>query len=149
QTLDMAYEGGSSHNDKAESFSYSTSTGDVTQKIQYGQVTGSTDGSFSDTGTDKFATSYSYATSSTSTAMSLLSDESTVDQSSAKVRETRNYYDNLALGNVNLGNLTKRENWKSGSAYINSQKTYNGYGLVTQNTDPRGKNTGYTYESHT
>src|SRR5262249_15855619 len=65
-----------------------------------------------------------------------------------KVKQTRYYYDSLALGSANKGNLTKEENWKSGSSYINTQKTYNSFGLVTQSTDPRGKQTTFAYDTY-
>ncbi len=147
QKVESDYEGDSGHKDKAESYTYNTK-GDVTQRVEWGEVTGSNDGSFSDTGSDKFTTTFTYATSSTSTVISLLSGESTVDQSSTKVKESRYYYDTLALGLVNKGNLTKKEDWKTGSTYINSQKTYNSYGLVTSDTDSRGKVTTYAYDAN-
>ncbi len=148
QTVTSAYDGQSTHKDKAESYTYNNSTGDPTQKVEYGQVTGSDDGTFSDTGTDDFTTNFTYATSSTTSIMSLLATSSTLDHSSSKVKETRNYYDNYARGIVDKGNLTKQDNWKTGSTYINSQKAYNSYGLPTTSTDPRGKTTSFTYDSY-
>ncbi len=78
---------------------------------------------------------------------SLLASESTVDASSTKVKESRVYYDSLALGSVSKGNSTKQESWKSSSDYASSTKVYNSYGLVTSATDPRGKTTTYSYDT--
>ncbi len=148
QTLQQDYDGTSNHKDKAESYTYNNSTGDITQKVEYGEVTGSDNGTFSDSGTDDFTTTFSYATSSTSSALSLLSGSLTTDHNSSKVKEVRNYYDSLPLGSADKGNLTKQESWKSGSSYVSSQKTYNSYGLVTSQTDPRGKVTSFSYDSY-
>src|SRR5207302_1939127 len=48
------YDSLSTHNDLAESYAYATSTGNRTQKIQWGQVTANDDGTFTDTGSDQY-----------------------------------------------------------------------------------------------
>jgi RHS repeat-associated protein len=149
QTLKMDYDGLSTHKDSAESYTYSTATGNQTQKIQWGQVTGSNDGTFTDTGSDQYATNYGYASSTTSSVIGKVSDETMLNQSSTKIQETQYYYDNLGSGNVSIGNLTKQEDWKSGSSYVNTvQNTYNGYGLLTQSLDPRNNTSTYAYDSY-
>ncbi len=147
QTVDFNYDGDSDHKEKAAAFTYDNGIGVPTEKIQWGRVTGSDDGTFTDTGTDKFTTTLSYATSSTST-IAVLTQETTVDQSANKVRERKIYYDGLSLGAFNKGNPTKEEQWKTGLTYIDIEKTYNSYGLVTQEKDPRDKTTDYTYETY-
>jgi RHS repeat-associated protein len=147
QTADFSYDGDSDHKEKVIALTFASSTGNLTEKIEWGQVTGSDDGSFTDTGTDKFTTTYSYATTTPASSSTLLSVESAVDQSSNKVRERRIYYDGLALGSFEKGNATKEELWKAGSTYVDTEKTYNNYGLVTQDKDPRDKTTTYTYDS--
>jgi RHS repeat-associated protein len=81
-------------------------------------------------------------TVSTSTIKDALYDDTVVDQNSNKVRETRHYYDGLALGSVSLENETKTENWISGTSsptYASTTRTYDGtYGLVTQSRDADG-----------
>lgn len=146
--VDSSYDGNSDHKDKAESYIYNNSTGNPSEKIEFGEVAGADDGTFSDTGSDKFTTDFTYAASSTASYISLPASAVTVDQSSTTVRASRYYYDTLSLGDVNKGNLTKEENWKTASTYINSQKNYNSYGLVTDETDPRGKTTTYVYDSY-
>ena len=51
---DYALDG--THRDKATDYTYSTSTDDLLTQIDYGEVTGNSDGTFSDTGTDKRST---------------------------------------------------------------------------------------------
>ncbi|HEV7671108.1 MAG TPA: FG-GAP-like repeat-containing protein [Thermoanaerobaculia bacterium] len=148
QAVDFSYDGDSDHREKAETLTYSDSTGNLIQKIEWGQVGGSDDGTFTDTGTDKFTTTLSYATSTAAAStMSLLSQETTVDQNSNKVRERKIYYDTLALGSLDKGNATKEERWKANSTYIDTEKTYDSYGLVTQEKDPRDKVTTYAYDA--
>jgi RHS repeat-associated protein len=146
QTVRSSYDGYSSHKDKSESYTYDNVNGNVTQKVEYGQVTGSDDGTFTDTGSDKFTTDFDYATSTSSAFMSIMSRTKVTDQTSTTVKDTKNYFDNLSYGIVAKGNQTKEENWTTTSTYINSQKTYNSYGLVATSTDPRGKATSYVYD---
>lgn len=55
-------------------------------------------------------------------------------------------YDNLTYGSVNAGNPTKVEKWISGTTYASTTKTYNAYGLPTQEKDARSNTTSYTYD---
>ncbi|MBI4087020.1 VCBS repeat-containing protein, partial [Candidatus Kaiserbacteria bacterium] len=145
--VDFSYDGDSDHKEKAESYAYNDSAGLLTRKTLWGEVTGQNDGTFSDAGTDKFTTSYAYATSTATSTIQMLSEESTLDQDGGKVRESKQYYDTLALGSLNKGNPTKTEQWKTGVTYIDTEKTYNSYGLVTETKDPRDKVTTYAYDS--
>jgi RHS repeat-associated protein len=146
QTVYSTSDGDTSPRDTAESNTYDDTNGNVTQETQWGEVAGHDDGSFDDIGNDKFTTVYSYATAA-SGGLSKFASALTTDQSGVKVKESCYYYDNLALGQISLGNLTKQEDWQSGTTYVNSQKTYNSYGLVNTDTDPRGKTTHYGYDS--
>lgn len=145
ETLQFDYDGPSAHRDRAVSSVYDPATGNLTQKTEWGEVQGSDAGSFTDIGNDKYLTAYQYATNGTGRdAPSIITK---TDQSSAKVAEVRNYYDNLPLGSLALGNLTKEERWKEGASYISMRKTYNAYGLVTEERDPRDKPTTYGYDA--
>jgi RHS repeat-associated protein len=146
QTLNLSYDGDGDHKDKAQSFTYSP-YGDVTRKIDWGEVSGSDDGTFGDTGTDKFFTDITYA-SSTSIRLFVPTRETLYDQSTTTVKDTKFYYDELSYGNMDEGNLTKSEHWKSGGDWIDYEKAYNSYGLVTQDRDPRDKITSYTYDTY-
>lgn len=147
QKLSFAYDGDSDHREKAESFIYDTDKGNISQKTEWGEVTGGDTGSFVDIGNDKFVTDFAYATSSTSDYISVPSNMIVSNQTGSKVKEIRYYYDNLALGAVDKGNITKQEQWKGESDYISTQKTYDARGLILTETDPRGKTTTYTYDT--
>jgi len=150
QTVEMDYDGLGTHNDSAESYTYSASTGNETQKIQWGQVTGNTNGTFAtSTASTPFTTSYSYAASASSSVIGKISDETLLSPSSTQIQETQYYYDGLALGSVGAGNLTKQLDWKSGVSYVTTARnTYNGYGLITQSLDPRNSTTTYSYDPY-
>jgi RHS repeat-associated protein len=144
----QGYASNSTHRDTATDYSYSTTTGNLTQVMNYGEVLGNSDGTFTDTGTDKSTETILYSTSTTTQATGLPYDDTVVDQSSNKVRETRHTYDGLALGNVSLGNETKTEQWTTGSTYASTTKGYDGtYGLVTQTRDPIGNLSTSTLDS--
>ena len=116
-TTEMDYDGLVTHNDKATSYTYNNANGNETQQVQWGQVTASNDGSFTDAGSDEFITNTSYASSTTSTVIGKPSDVTLLNQSSTKIQETQFYYDGLALGNVAQGNQTKEADWITGSTY--------------------------------
>ena len=146
QTVECAYDGDSTHKDNATSFTYDNTDGNQTQKIEWGGVTGSDDGTFINIGTDEFTTSITYASNTGANILGLPSQQTTTDQNGVKVKETNYFYDNLPLGSVSKGNLTKQEQWKAGTVYINTQKNYNSFGLITQETDPNGNTTSYSYD---
>jgi YD repeat-containing protein len=147
QTLTLQYDGDSDHKDTAQTFTYDNTTGNLTQSVEYGEVTGSDNGTFTDTGSDKYTTDITYA-ASTTLHIWKPQTETTKDQSSTKVKETKHYYDTLALGSITDGNETKTEFWKEGSTYIDTERTFNTYGLITQEKDARDKATNYTFDAN-
>jgi hypothetical protein len=68
--------------------------------VEYGEVTGSDDGSFTDAGTDKRTTTFTYAASTTPHILGLPSREQVVNQASSTVKDTKHYYDSLSLGDL-------------------------------------------------
>lgn len=112
---------------------YSGDHGSMLTKTEWGEVSGSTDGTFTDTGTDDRETTYEYATSSDLVLPSKITVE---DDSSTKVQESRYYYDNQSLGSVTTGNLTKQQDWVIGSTYVDTELTYDSYGNILTKTDP-------------
>ncbi|MDO8620285.1 MAG: FG-GAP-like repeat-containing protein, partial [bacterium] len=147
QTVDATYDGDATHKDKAESYTYDSTNGNLTGKTEYGEVIGNDDGTFADTGTDDFTTAYTYATDGAN-LVGLPAEVSVTDHGANKVKGERYYYDTQALGSVTKGNQTKREVWKNGTDYVATEKTYDGtYGLVTSETDPNGNTTAYTYDT--
>lgn len=146
QTLTSEYDGGSGHKDSAIAYTYNTSNGNTTQKTEYGQVTGSDDGTFS--GSAQFTTAYTYASGGSVTG--LPSDITVTNSGSSKVKETKYFYDgSTTLGSVTKGNLTEQDDWIFGSTYAAQKKTYDGtYGLVTQSKDADGNATNYSYDTY-
>src|SRR5207248_2056755 len=49
RTTVLTYDGGGSHKDTTEEYSYSNTNGNLTQKTNWGEVTGANDGTFTDT----------------------------------------------------------------------------------------------------
>ncbi|MEZ4103845.1 MAG: FG-GAP-like repeat-containing protein [Candidatus Paceibacterota bacterium] len=144
--LKLDYDGDSDKKASANSYTYNNTNGSLLTKTEWGEVNGNSDGTFSDTGTDKQVTTIEYATNAS--GMVLPSKQTLTDNSGTKVQESLFYYDNQPLGTVTLGNKTKEENWLGGSNYINKQWTYNSLGLVTAETDPNGNTTNYTYDAY-
>ncbi len=135
------------HSDSAETYVYDNATGNKTGVQSWGEVTGSDDGTFTDSGSDAYATTMTYAANAAAGIYGLPAMTLTIDQNNEKVSESRSYYDNLSLGQVSVGNQTKQEQWIAHSVYATSLKTYNAYGLPLTQTDPRGKVTLYVYDT--
>ncbi|ANV99357.1 hypothetical protein LMTR13_03350 [Bradyrhizobium icense] len=136
-----------SHRDKATDYQYSSTTNDLLKTIEYGEVTSGTDTAFTDITGDTRTTNISYVASS-SVNMSLPIQKTVLNNNSATSSDQRFYYDSLAFGEVSLGNLTKQEDWISGTTYASSTKTYNSYGLVATSTDRNGNATSYVYDAY-
>ncbi len=148
-TTALTYDGTSSHRDTAEEYSYDNVYGNLIQKTSWGEVTANTDGSFTDIGSDKSIENILYIANTGNNVTGLPYDDTVFDQNGAKVNETRNYYDRLALGSVGLGNQTKIEKWLTGITFVNTQKSYDGvYGNVVSLTDENGHVTSYSYDSY-
>ena len=64
RTTDLTYDGDATHREKSGENLYDNTNGNLTNKTEWVEVTGSTDGSF-DIGTDKRTTDITYAASST------------------------------------------------------------------------------------
>lgn len=137
---------GNAHRDRAVTYAYSSTTGDLLQAVDFGEVTGYSDATYSDIGSDTRTTALSFA-ASTTVNISRPYLITVTNASGTKVRETRRYFDNLALGSIGIGNETKTEEWKTGSSYASTTRVYSTYGLVTQSKDGKGNATSYTYDS--
>lgn len=119
--LQQDINGQSGHKDTAVSFDYNISNGNLISKINYGRVFGYSDGTFTDLSSsgdysgasDSVITSYSYASDSSAKKFQTSSELVIDAYSGSKIGETRYYYDNLSLGQLTKGNLTKQEFWKT------------------------------------
>lgn len=148
QSVDKTYDGGSSHRDTAQSFTYDAH-GNPTQVEEWGEVTANDDGTFTDTGSDARITTHAYATpTATSTnAYGFSWDDILKDASNNKLKETTSTYDGLALGSVSSANLTKTGTWNGGSLYFPHTMSYTAQGLLATSTDALGHATQNWYDS--
>lgn len=140
------YDGNTTHKDRATTYSYATTTRELLSKVEYGEVSASMDGSFTDLASDKRTTSLTYVASSTVNLL-LPRSKTVFDNTNATSSDERYYYDSLALGTVTKGNRTKVEQLKTGSTYINTMFGFNSYGLIASTTDPRNASTTFTYDA--
>lgn len=150
QQVDSTYNASTTHKDLAVTNIFDSASGNLLSTENWGQVTGSDDGSFTDVGVDDYTTTVSYA-SSTSPYLVLPSDKVTTDHGGNTVNERQYYYDSSPLGTITFGNLTKLAQWISGTStptYASTTSAYNSYGLVTSRTDPNGRTTSYGYDSY-
>ena len=149
QTVTETYDGGATHRDTAQSYTYDPATGNVTQSINWGEVTGADDGTFTDVGTDETVENFTYATPvSGSSVTAAVSDDKRLDQSGTIVSDTTTAYDGLALGSVSLGNATQTSQLVAGAIYASTQKTYDGTGFVLTSKDAVGNVTTYTPDTY-
>ena len=144
--LTLDFDGDADERAAATSYTYDDSHGSILTQTEWGEVAGNTDGTFSDVGSDRRQTTYEYATNTD--GLVLPSKQTLIDQSTTTVAETRFYYDNQALGTVSTGNLTKQEDWVTGSTYVDREWTHDSRGLVLSETDPRDNVTIYEYDTY-
>lgn len=144
----MAYDGDVDHRDTAETYTHATTTGNLIEKVSWGEVSAAADGSFTDTGSDKVKETTEYAINTAGTIPGLPSRVTINENAGIRVRETRHLYDNLPLGELTLGNRTKESLWRSGSNFISTNYAYNAYGLPTSITDPRANVTTISYDPY-
>lgn len=147
RTLNQTWEGGANHRDAATESTYESTNGGLMTRTEWGEVLGQADGSFTDTGLDKLFTNYQRISNTITGVRSFPARETTVGQAGIQVADAKYYYDNQAIG-LTKGNLTKVEQWVSGTSYVANTKSYNSYGLVTSETDARGLPTTYVYDSY-
>lgn len=148
QSLELLYDGDSDHRDKATTFTYDTASGNLSEKKDWGLVTGTDAGTFTDSGADIARTSYSYAAWTAGGTSAYQTQEILRDYYGNRWRHTLWYYDGLAFGSVADGNRTKESRWVSGSAVVDTVSTYDSYGMVATVTDPLGNVTTYTSDTH-
>ena len=91
ETLIRDYDGDDDSKDSAQTFIYSTSTGNLTQQTNWGEVTVSSGADFTDSGSDKLIEQYEYATDG-DYLVGLMSKNTTLNNASSTVKEIKNYY---------------------------------------------------------
>jgi RHS repeat-associated protein len=146
--VEQDYAPNGTHRDKATDYVYATTTDDLLQQIDYGEVTGNSDGTFS-TSTSLGTPHTTFLTYAASSAINLSVpvEKLLVSSTSATTTDMKLFYDSLPFGQVNLGNLTQEQDWTTGTHYASSTKQYNSYGLVSSSTDRNGNATTYVYDT--
>ena len=148
-TFNCDYPGNGTPNITVTQFAYDQNTGNLTNKIEYGQVSGfspSSVGSFTFTdiiaGDDRYYNT-AYATiSGNSYIVDAPSSDILADGNGNTVRET-DYSYNPSSGTI-AADLTRIS---SGYYSTNSYTNYTAYGMVGLTTDPEGVQTETTYDS--
>jgi YD repeat-containing protein len=148
-TFDCDYPGNGTSKVTAVQFAYDQTTGNLTNKIEYGQVNGfnpTNVGSFSFTDADTTDTRYYHTTYAAIGNNSYIVDHpATVvlaDGNNNTVRET-DYSYNPSSGTIS----NKLTRISAGYYATNSYGNYTAYGLVGLTTDPVGVQTAITYDS--
>ncbi|MBI2416008.1 MAG: DUF2380 domain-containing protein [Candidatus Kerfeldbacteria bacterium] len=138
--LELLYNGngGTDHTDRATTYTYDSTTGNLITQTEYGEVNESDD--------DR-TTTYTYATDVASIITALPAAVTLTDSDGTTVSETRYIYDNLEFGWIETGNVTKEEVWIFGSDYAATSYTYDTYGNVLTQTDPLGNTTTTVYDA--
>jgi RHS repeat-associated protein len=148
-TFDCDYPGNGTPKVMATDFAYDNSTGNVTNKVEFGLVnsfnpTNVGSFTFSDAdGTDTKIHNTHYASlSGNSYILDHEDDVSLTDTNSNVIQETKNTYDQSS-GAI----ATKLTRISSGYYATNSYGSYTVYGMVGTTTDPVGVQTTITYDS--
>ncbi|MFA4845778.1 MAG: SpvB/TcaC N-terminal domain-containing protein, partial [Patescibacteria group bacterium] len=144
--VELLYDGDADHLDRASAYTYDSATGVALTKIEYGEVTGNDDGSYTNTGDDDRTATYMYATDAVGAITSLPSTITLIDSDGTTVSQTRYTYDDLAFGLVSTGNVTREEIWISGSHYAATTFIHDVYGNVLTQTDSFGNTTTTVYD---
>jgi RHS repeat-associated protein len=147
--INTEFGSGTSKRSKAQTSTFNTTTGLLTQSITWGEVTesASANGTFTDSATDSLTKNLSYATSTDGKILAVAQEE-LIGATGTLAAKTKYTYDLLPFGQVVKGNGTKVEQQKDTSgAFIQSSKTYNSFGQVLTETDPNNHTTTYEYAS--
>lgn len=135
----------------AEIYTYDTTLGERTELRSLGFVAADFDGSYTDISGDTHYQFTEYANNSGSTIVKAMRvDIRTSSSSSDTVARTDYYYDSQALGTIgSYGDVTKESKWVSGngSTVADTTYTYDLFGNVLTETNPRSATTTYTYDA--
>ncbi len=145
----ITYDGDTTKRAKATEWEYDT-YGNITKETSYGEVTLDNEkGDFTDILTDKREQTITYATNSDEYLYAYPQTETLKDNANTIIGETKTYYDDLPLGSVEKGLVTKQEQLVTSPDISLTTKTeYNTYGLPTKTINARNYATTTTYDTH-
>jgi len=124
-------------------YTYSLSNGNLLATTQLGEVYAYENGLYVDDEGDSKEITYEYAQSQAGYLEEALKKQTVTDPQMQESTEQQIYYDGLAYGQVQTGNLTKEDLMIGQMEY---DYAFNDYGLVTQKEDPLGQVTAITYD---
>ena len=134
--------------DKAKSYNYDD-YGNVIQEINWGEVEANDDGSFSDVEDLYLEVQRSFNYNQNDHVYSKVNQETILDDGWNVVSDNKYYYDDLAHGQVDIGNLTEESKWlDTNNSWIDSEFEYNDYGLLINRIDERGNVTNISYDDN-
>jgi hypothetical protein len=84
QSAKLDYDGDADRRDTAVSYTYDSTNGNILTQSEWGEVTANQDGTFTDTGTDKRVTTYTYASNTAANIIGLLASDRLDNQSGSK-----------------------------------------------------------------
>ncbi|MGE3340615.1 MAG: SpvB/TcaC N-terminal domain-containing protein [Candidatus Altimarinota bacterium] len=133
---------------QATSSIYDTTNGNLLESIEYGEVTGNDDGTFTDVGNDDRKTVISYADNSADYLYAFPSRQQLFDADDQLVSEQTTLYDGLSINRVRYGNPTSvMTRLLEESRDITTQTSYTSEGLPSVITDANGQTTTIAYDS--
>ena len=143
--LTRTFDGDKGSKDSVLEYTYD-SFGNILHETKLGEVSGNSDGTYKDVGSDTIISEFSYATpvSPNSYVVSLPSRNRIFDAGNQRQSETFYFYDNLNLNSVDKGNVTKEQRWITGANFAENNRSFNSFGLVVMDTDPNNHSTNYT-----
>lgn len=132
----------------AVEYSYDSSNGNLTEQFEYGEVSASDNGTFTDVGNDDRKTVISYASNTTDHLLAYPQNQKFYDENNTLISEQSYRYDGLALGSVNKGNRTHQiQEFFEETRQITTEWQYNANGQVTKAIDARSNETTITYDT--
>jgi len=128
--------------------------GNVTYELDHGEVASASDDGSTPVGDDEVFILREYAIDEAEWLVGLVSRESVYDSTGTKVAETVSYYDGavfvgLPLGQVDRGNLTRKDQWlKSEERYVSAERyRRDAWGNATAMLDAEGGRREVAYDS--
>jgi RHS repeat-associated protein len=147
QSLSQTIDGGVVRS-TAKSFVYDN-YGNQTEVTDYGEVTATSSGDFTDIGNDLLKTTITYIRDNGKNMVSYPSEKIVMNQSNEILTQSKTYYDGLSFGVIDKGNVTAQEEWlDTNNSWLRSETKYNEYGLPVSVINPRGYSTNTEYDTN-
>ncbi|MBN2096619.1 hypothetical protein JW752_04480 [Candidatus Peregrinibacteria bacterium] len=121
--------------------------GNPTLVTDYGEVQLTDNaGAFSDVGIDLIRQENVFINNTADHLIGFPLEQKLFDQNAQLLTHQRTYYDELALGEISVGNPTKSESWwDTENRFIESTVEYDAYGMPIRQTNPRGYTSTISY----